>query len=447
MHLRSLHDSIHPVSIKFQRNVRTAFQLLLALIAAAPLLFADTLLIHGLLGTLAAAFGGVIAFKCPSSDLMQLRNRGVRFAVFFLVPVIWIAFQAIPWPWPFLHHPVWISAASALQRPLTGSITLDTGATLVALICAISAVTLMFVVLGFALDRVRAKWILFALLAACMGAGVVLIGFDLPAESRASLEVIMALGTVVSSAAIAHVVERAGTQRRSPGLIRPVLTRQYLPALVAGAATFAACFVLLAHSASLLFAVITGAGWCLFVGVMLIRRAGLGRWALLLLGGVLVIAVLATASLGRFGQIDITLRFATRTPAEILTLNERILDATNALGNGAGTFEALVPLHRDPDEQPSGARPATVAAAISIDLGRPMLWLLVVLSLAAAALLSIGALDRGRDAYYPAAGAAGLVILTLSAFITNGLFAPSSVIVIAALLGLAQAQSAGRQGT
>lgn len=427
--------------------MRTVFPFLLALIAAAPLLFVDSLLSYGVLGAFAALFVLVIAYDGLASDFLQLKRHIALVAAFWSVPGIWIGLQVIPWPWTTLQHPVWVSAATALGHPVTGPITMDIGATLATLSCYIFAVTLALATLAFALDRTRAQRILFALLVACGGASLVLLVLDpVAADSRASLETIAALGIVVGSASLTCIIERAQTRSRPHTPVRGALTRDYFPALVGSTVILALCMLTLLTSRPLLLIAAATTGWILFIGLMLIRRTDLGYWAVCMLGGALVTAVLATAYWGKFGNLDITLRFATHVPPDVLTLNERILNDTSNLGNGAGTFNALVPIHRDFDgELAPRPGPATAATSISSALGRPALWLLIALALAWAARLAGGALNRGRDAFYPAAGAAGLIVLIVYGFITNGLFTPASVIVIAALLGLAQAQSVGRQ--
>jgi hypothetical protein len=55
-----------------------------------------------------------------------------------------------------------------------------------------------------------------------------------------------------------------------------------------------------------------------------------------------------------------------------------------------------------------------------------------------------GALQRGRDSFYPAAGAASLVTLLLLAFGEAAVLATGVAVIAASVLGLAAAQSRSR---
>ena len=59
-------------------------------------------------------------------------------------------------------------------------------------------------------------------------------------------------------------------------------------------------------------------------------------------------------------------------------------------------------------------------------------------------LLLRGALQRGRDSYYPAAGAGCVIILMLEAFCDDSLFGTTVVICTMVALGLGFAQSVSR---
>jgi hypothetical protein len=55
-----------------------------------------------------------------------------------------------------------------------------------------------------------------------------------------------------------------------------------------------------------------------------------------------------------------------------------------------------------------------------------------------------GALQRGRDSFYPAAGAGCIIVLTLEAFCDASLFGTTVLICAAAALGLGIAQHLSR---
>ena len=74
-----------------------------------------------------------------------------------------------------LAHPIWKSASAALGRPLAGSISIDTGATLISLARYLSMAAIAFVASAVAVDRHRAEWILFTLTIATTLIGLLIL--------------------------------------------------------------------------------------------------------------------------------------------------------------------------------------------------------------------------------------------------------------------------------
>ena len=102
-----------------------------------------------------------------------------------------------------------------------------------------------------------------------------------------------------------------------------------------------------------------------------------------------------------------------------------------------------MPIYRDINEPATSIAP-TAAAALSIELGRPMFWLIVVGIAGAAASLLRAALQRGRDSFYPTAGAGCLIALLLLAFVNAGILGTATAVIAAAIFGLALAQTKSR---
>jgi hypothetical protein len=185
-------------------------------------------------------------------------------------------------------------------------------------------------------------------------------------------------------------------------------------------------------------------GLATLLGVTLVRRLRLGR-----VGGfitVVVIFVIAgeigVARLGQGGP-DFTLRFAaSASPANAIT--ERMLVDATGMGTGAGTYHALVPIYRGSNDTVSDLDPPSAAAEVAIELGRPLLWVGVLLSCVIVVMLFRAALRRGRDSFYPAAGSAAGIALLISAFGNDGLFESAVLIIAGVIIGLAVAQSRSR---
>ena len=77
-------------------------------------------------------------------------------------------------------------------------------------------------------------------------------------------------------------------------------------------------------------------------------------------------------------------------------------------------------------------------------MGKPFLWASMLAGIALVVTLLRGAARRGRDAYYSAAGA-GCVMATIILSLNNdGILNTSFLVVVAATLGMAIAQSKSR---
>jgi hypothetical protein len=139
---------------------------------------------------------------------------------------------------------------------------------------------------------------------------------------------------------------------------------------------------------------------------------------------------------------DLTLAFVRHEP--LVSITGHILADGTWIGTGAGTFAALLPIYRDVDDLAAGSAAPSTAAAIAVEMGRPFLWTAVAVASAAAIFLLRGSLRRGRDSFYPAAGASCIVVLAVLSFINAGLFGATTAIIAPAILGLALAQSKGR---
>ena len=125
-------------------------------------------------------------------------------------------------------------------------------------------------------------------------------------------------------------------------------------------------------------------------------------------------------------------------------MSQRILDDAPLTGTGAGTFAAIAEIYRNIDEQTTLATPPTTAAAVAIELGRPMFWLIVAATACSIFILLRASLQRGRDSFYPTAGAACLITLFFLSFMDAGLLGTAAAMIAAATLGLAFAQSKSR---
>ena len=86
----------------------------------------------------------------------------------------------------------------------------------------------------------------------------------------------------------------------------------------------------------------------------------------------------------------------------------------------------------------------TTAAQIAIELGQPALGAILIVTIIVLFMLLRGALQRGRDLFYPAAGAGCIVVLTFEAFCDASFFSTTVVICAVVALGLGLAQRISR---
>ena len=186
-------------------------------------------------------------------------------------------------------------------------------------------------------------------------------------------------------------------------------------------------------------------GIATLVVATVMRRFRFDVWgysAIISIAVVVGVAVLALRPNER--MVDLTVAFANSPQAPMVLLTQRILAETSWLGTGAGTFAAILPIYRDIDELTAGNAAPTAAAAIAIEMGRPFLWVSVVGGIALAVMLLRGAASRGRDSFYSAAGASCVVAFTILLFNNNGVLGTSILVIMAAIIGLAIAQSKSR---
>lgn len=251
----------------------------------------------------------------------------------------------------------------------------------------------------------------------------------------------MAMGAIIASAACAWTMQRFVPQQSPLARSEPKLRR----------CTFAACGaalllcvggVALGGSYEVMFA--SGSGLAAFICIYLVRRFGLRAWGTAGAAVVLGIAVFILAAHSVDRGMRLPLAFAISPSGSQRSLNERILADAPLVGNGAGTFTALVPIYREMNDPAPSSLGLSTATAIAVELGRPMLWLILTGAGAAAIALLWASLRRGRDAFYPLMGGSCLITIILLAFTNPGLFGTAAGSIAAITLGIGFAQSKSR---
>ena len=207
----------------------------------------------------------------------------------------------------------------------------------------------------------------------------------------------------------------------------------------------AICFLAVIVSAPAQTYFAAACGVATFAIAIAIRRLRFGPWGYAAIVAIAFVILFASVALQPSLQTtDMTVAFATQSSKQLISVTQRVLAGTGWLGNGAGTFSAILPIYRDFDELATGSLAPTAAAAIVVEMGRPFLWATIIVAAALLITLLRGAARRGRDPFYPIAGASCTVTTTLLAFGNAGMFSTPFLLIAAATIGIAIAQSKGR---
>jgi hypothetical protein len=417
--------------------------ILFVLICTSPvILLTDGLIVQGLMaGIIAIAL--VIAARNLRPGETEFLISIIRWpAAIAAVPALWLCIQVLPLR--LLEHSIWKSAETALGHPLVGSISIDIGATAIALGQYLSIAAVAFLSAAVAVDRLRADWILFALTAAgaaialiLLSHGLLLPGIALAPFVHAQAVDCASIGTIAAGAACIRTLERYETRHSSPPRSAPLL----LWTFAACSAALAICGAALILGATRGVLAATGCGLVVLACVMVIRWFGfrtLGATAIAVPSIGLVILLVISQPFNRGKSAP--LAFAASSTA----LSERLLGDAPLVGTGAGTFGALAPIYREMDDPPPGPAAATAAASFAIELGKPMLGLIVAVTGGFMFILLRAAFQRRRDSFYPAMGASCLLALLLLAFVNAGLLGTATSLIAAAAIGLGFAQSKSR---
>jgi hypothetical protein len=418
-----------------------AFGALVVLLALVPAFaVAENALVCGIASVIAAVGMIGASLALPSRDVRQFfQTVKPIVATGLLVPCLWMLMQILPLGGYLSANPVWSSASNALGHPLTGTVTIDTGETVLALNRYVVAISIILLGMIVAMDRQRADalLVLSTLVTTGMAAGFIIAQldrdliaiFDSPAN-RADVAVIVLIGIVLSSATLVRSYEKASSQSIAS-------SRRLVPwlVLIASLASFIVCATatLIAPQAIQSAAVV---GTVTVVSVFAIRRWRLGLWGQTGLAATAVVILIALVATAPGKDADITLGLAGQRSGSI----ERMLSDVRWNGSGAGTFDALSPIYRDIDHADVRDN-LTAAAVIAIEMGRPFLWFCFIAMIAGAAVLLRRAVQRRQDCFYVSAGAGCLLAFLVSSFGVYGTLGTTSSLLLSLVCGLAIAQS------
>lgn len=410
--------------------------LLICIVFASGATIHDGFAVRSFLSLLAAV---ALIFVGASARVVDIKFAGqatARLKVVVALPALWMLVQMLPLP--FGAHSLWVYANQALDQQAFGHISIDLGATMLSLAFYLTNISLIVVALFVARDRKKAELILLVLagvsvtttIALLFGKAGLVTWMDASDDIRSAIS---ALGVLLW---LAHAV---GTIERHRG--RDVEDESSLKLMLsASGIALACCIGGLAASATLNVGLIAAMGVLVFGSVQLVRRADLANWTTAVLIATLCIAAAMIAS-WRYDptrMVSPLLQFATAVSAEAASVTTRLLSDAGLPGTGAGTFAALLPLYQGLGG--SITNPPSTVTAFAIELGWPMTLILIAIALWTMLVLFQGALNRGRDSYYPALAAASIIVLLGQAFCDASLLNATIATIADAIIGLGLAQ-------
>jgi hypothetical protein len=421
--------------------------ILVALICAAPaILLWDGLIMQGLLAAAIAVALAVTGLTLRPGETEFLISVILPAAAAATVPAVWILFQVVPLR-P-LANPIWASTQSALGHTVTSTISIDPGMSVTALGQYVLLCAAAFVSAAIAVDRRRAEALLFALTAAEIMIALLLLTHDLflaklsfSPFTRGQAIDSLAVGTIIAAAACIRNLERYEIRAGNPQQSKSIAIWTFMACGVA----FVICAAALLLDATREVLVATGFGLAALACVLLIRRFGLGAWSLTAFALPLIaVAVFSFTNYPAQRGRGLLLMFATPSSTSLTSISDRMLEDAPVLGTGVGTFESAAQIYREMDDPPPGPVAATAVATWAIELGRPVLWLIVAATIGYIVIFLKASLQRGRDSFYSAMGGSALVTLLMLSFINTGLLGNAPGLIVAVVFGASVAQSKSR---
>jgi hypothetical protein len=383
-----------------------------------------------------AAVSFASAMANPGLGTLLMLMPRLALGVVLLTPLTWMLVQLAPTPLGWFSHPVWASTSSALNTPITGSISVDTGATLLAVASYCAVLAIAFTVAALSLDRRAAAKILYLLTAVAGMVAATQIARDLgnprwldPAHGEVGSVLIAAIGIVVSCSLLIRLHGQLSRKR--------VSVHGATIAIIGPTAGLILCTLslLISGDGVGLFAAFFGAG--VPVSMFVIRSWSLRIWGKL---GVLATAAMALVGFLAVMPIKIDTDPALALSYDQLPAAELMLSNAPLLGTGAGSLQEILPIYRDLN---AAASPPSVTAAAEIagEMGKSFLWLLVGALAIATAVLIRAASRRRRDYVYAAGGAGILLASSLLVFIHSNVLGLPASLLSGVALGLVWAQA------
>ena len=422
----------------------------MALIAGAPGLAISVGPMAPQLVTLGVAVLVFLSAAAPAADARQVATSSKWLAAAAAFPALWMVFQILPLP-EGIGHPIWASAAAALNDHLSGHISIDLGYTLRSLFQYLALLALIGVTCVLARERERAETLLFTLCAvtSLMSLELLLILFtsakniDVSSSFITPLIGSCAIGVILNVAAIERAIERYETRGREQDQGLWIYGLMMLLSAIGSII----CLTSLIFAATFDIIIATSSGLLGFLLVVIINRLNLRRWFIVIacIAGLVVATGVAALRFEHNTSSIPLLRFANPSSPESDTVTVRMMSDANWKGSGVGTYDALQAIYLG-----VGGSGATEArnTVVSMFMEWGGVGSLIALAFTLQLIVSLfrGALSRGRDSFF-AAGSAGCVMAVLfEAFCDASLTYLTMQLLMAVVVGLGLSQVRGKSG-
>lgn len=415
------------------------------LIFSAPIILPfDGTVIQAIIAAYAALSLAIVVIRIRPAEAAFFSHLAWPIASVAVVPAIWMIIQVLPFQ--SIAHPIWQSASAALGQSLPGSVTVDTGGTLISLVRYLSAFAIVFMTMAVAADRRRARQILYALTTAATFTSLSILAHKFGAlyfladadnlQINAAAVAIAVSGISLAVACLINAFERKKSQQ--PGQFNWLeIPLCFVALVVCGSA------VIFDASGEVYFAALCGI--FTVASALGIRRFSLGPWGIAAVVSIVLFIIIAIVVFEPSNRtLGLTIAYAVRTSPQIAAITQRIIAESSLFGTGAGTFAAITQIYQDIDGSMTADAAPTAAAVIAIEMGRPFLLASIAGTVVLVVVLFRGALRRQRDFFCPIAGAGCVATIALLSFGGTALFNTSVAITVSATIGMALAQSKSR---
>ncbi|SDH20203.1 hypothetical protein SAMN05216338_1006154 [Bradyrhizobium sp. Rc2d] len=417
------------------------FALIVSIVSASALEIAGAR-VGAQLGTMAAALSLLAAASAARKADYDHYVRAAAWGRWILLAIpLCIAAQLVPLPLSWAH-PIWASAHDVLGGLSLGPITADTGLTVNALLLALAAISLLGVTILVVRNRGRAELVLFVLSGVTAVSALTLdlhrlspaVAAAAPADFTTTLA---GFGLMLNLAVMQLAAERAETHH---SVLRSIAIG--LCGLVGTLVCAAAIFGFSGTNS----AIAAAFGVVLILLILVIRRLDLSPLAAgalsaaALIGATIVLTFLFEKSSG-----PVLMRLVPNLGTETKAALERMLADTRWFGAGAGSFSAVAKIYQS--EAGTTLTAPSAAIAVFADTGWIGLTAMMAVSLIALVRLFFGALQRGRDSFFPAATAACVLFALVQSFAGPGLLRPAAILCLSVIVGLGLSQSVSQSSS